>query len=114
MMRMKNERTMWVKRNFIALRKGGNSIRTIANQAQLDVSTVYRLLDEIAAENNVARSELLDVVYTANHSGRVIPTVKPIVDDFGGKIDTLLADINELRKSIQKLIAIEEKEEGEQ
>lgn len=63
-MAKENERTLWMKENFMDLHHEGASIKEIADKYDLSVSTVYRSLQEIAEANKVSRESLLKVVRT--------------------------------------------------
>lgn len=51
-----------MKQNFMALHNDGYTIPEIAQKYNLDKSTVYRHLDDIARENGVSRDDLLQVI----------------------------------------------------
>lgn len=63
-MAKENERTLWMKENFMDLHHEGLSIKEIADKYELSVSTVYRSLQEIADANDVSRESLLKVLRT--------------------------------------------------
>jgi len=54
-----SERAVQMKKHFIELHNEGLTIPQIAATFELDKSTVYRLLDDIAEENGVSRESLL-------------------------------------------------------
>ena len=57
-----SERVHVMKKNFMALHDAGYSIPDIAKRYNLNNSTVYRCLQEIADANNVSRESLLQIV----------------------------------------------------
>lgn len=57
-----SERVRVMKENFMILHDAGYSIPDIAKQYNLNYSTVYRCLQEIADTNNVSRESLLQIV----------------------------------------------------
>ena len=59
-----SERVNVMKKNFMTLHEQGYSIPEIAQKFNLSFCTVYRLLDEIAKENNLIREDLLQILRT--------------------------------------------------
>ena len=89
-----------MKKNFMALHNAGYTIPEIADKYGLSRPTVYRHLDEIAQENNVTRSSLLQVV-KCPYTERVIRE-----EEQRTKLDMnqLRNGLNEAEKAIQKTI----------
>ena len=57
------QRTHLMLKNFINLRSKGLSIAEIAEKYHLSTHTIYNRLQEIADQNGVERSALLDIVH---------------------------------------------------
>ena len=58
-----SKRTQLMLKNFINLRSKGLSIAEIAEKYHLSTHTIYNRLQEIADQNGVKRSTLLDIVH---------------------------------------------------
>lgn len=112
------ERVVRMKQNFMRLHDEGKTIPEIAKIYQLDLSTVYKYLQEIADENGTTREELLSKVYvrTSSSSKDYSKPKTPNTIDFNKlseSFDSVLAELNNLITDIDcisKTIA-EDKEE---
>lgn len=63
-----SERVLQMKQNFMSLHLQGYSIPAIAERFQIDKSTVYFHLQDIADENHTSRQSLLKIVRTDSKS----------------------------------------------
>lgn len=65
-MARKTQRVKHLMEDFMSLHNEGMTIPEIAVATQVDPSTIYKLLQEIADRNGVTREELLKVPHTAH------------------------------------------------
>ena len=112
------ERVIQMKQNFMRLHDEGKTIPEIAKIYNLNFSTVYKSLQEIADENGTTREELLSQVHvgTSRNSKNYSTPKTPNTIDFkklSKSFDFVLAELNNLITDIDcisKPIA-EDKEE---
>jgi transposase len=98
-----SERTIAMKKGFMALYEKGYSIPEIAERYNLSFSTVYKRLEEIAQENGVegGREALLQLPRTQkNERKQRRYEEKEHVDG-----DSMLAGFAELSESLEKMMA---------
>lgn len=112
------ERVVRMKQNFMRLHDEGKTIPEIAKIYQLDLSTVYKYLQEIADENGTTREELLSKVYvrTSSSSKDYSKPKTPNTIDFkklSESFDFVLAELNNLITDIDCILKpiAEDKEE---
>lgn len=106
-----NERTLRMKQEYVELHKEGLTPGEIAKKFDLDVSTVYKSLGEIASSNGMDRADLL----TRPHSEHVryknrLKKIEPI--DTSGFIDHVnkaISEAKELQLVIKKQVKTQEK-----
>ena len=111
------ERTLRMKQEYIKLHfEDGLSPKEIAKKFNLDQTTVYRSLQEIADANGFSRQELLDYPHErpVTYDRRFEPVEKPDTEAIRVSLEAmlLLAD-NQLEKIRQAINSIEEGEERE-
>lgn len=101
-----SERVHVMKENFMALHEAGYSIPDIAKKYNLNNSTVYRCLQEIADANGVNREDLLQIVRNKSvarifkeEEERVRVNVAEMQDCFkqaGATIGNIIGRINQI------------------
>ena len=100
-----SEKVIQMKQNFMQLHNDGKSILEVAEIYNLDFSTVYSHLHEIAAENGTTRVDLLSKVYVRrkarlkNNSTPNSPTAIDS-DELSESFDSVFAELNNLITSI--------------
>ena len=93
------------------LRKSGMGPIEIADKYSLDVSTVYKCLDEIAKANKVTRDSLLERPrgQRARYE-RQFKTIEPVdLTDFRDHFDTSIKEIDCVKSAMKKEIKRQEK-----
>ena len=106
-----NERTLRMKQEYISLHEQGLTPGEIAEKFDLDVSTVYKSLGEIASSNGMDRADLL----TRPHSEHVryknrLKKIEPIdISDFIDHIDKAISEAKELQLVMKKQVKRQEK-----
>lgn len=101
-----SERVRLMKESFMKLHEDGYSIPEIADKFNLNESTVYRHLQDIADANGVTRESLLQIVKTPSERTlqrqeelKTRVTVEGLRKGFqevGEHIDTLIGNIEEV------------------
>lgn len=102
-----SERTLKMKEAFMTLHNQGLSIKQIAHQFDLDSSTVYSYLQEIADQAGVSRESLLQTPRAKHltHQRRFTP-VKPVdLNEFHERFDATLKDFDRLLASSKQHLA---------
>lgn len=112
------ERVIQMKQNFMRLHDEGKTIPEIAKIYNLNFSTVYKSLQEIADENGTTREELLSQVHvgTSRNSKNYSTPKTPNTIDFkklSESFDFVLAELNNLITDIDCILKpiAEDKEE---
>lgn len=101
-----SERVHVMKQNFMTLHDAGYSIPDIAKRYNLNNSTVYRCLQEIADANNVSRESLLQIVRSKSQA-RLLKEEEEIVKvnvaemqacfkQVGATIDSIISRIDQI------------------
>lgn len=67
--RRRSENVLQFKKIFLVKRRGGLSVKEIAEQCHISTTYGYHLLQEIADENGMTREEVLGKNKKANHYG---------------------------------------------
>lgn len=114
----RNERTKKMMRNFIKDHEAGMSIKDIAAKYHLDVSTVYKKLDEIAAKAGVSRDSLLKVVQAPHYTPSTIHAKTPVLPEgeFRANVATAMEAIEKvqegIRTELERIESISEQNKG--
>ena len=79
------------------------SIKEIAAKYHLDISTVYKKLDEIAANAGVSRDSLLKVVQAPHYMPSTIHAKTPVLPEgeFRANVATALQAIDRVQEGIR-------------
>ena len=102
----KAERTKKMIGSFYELRCLGYSIKKIAEMFNLDPTTVYGYLDEIANQQGVKRETLLDRVFEADHSGSRFAPVRLVnVEEATSHISVMVDEAKALQTRLSHAIA---------
>ena len=106
-----DERTLRMKQEYVTLYKQGLTPGEIAEKFDLDVSTVYRSLGEIANSNGMDRADLLkrphgEHVRYKNRLKKVEP-LDP--SDFLDHFEKTMSEVNELHSIVKGQIKVQEK-----
>ena len=107
----KSERTLRMKRNYIRLRALGMGPVEIAKKYDLDVSTIYKSLDEIAEANGVSRESLLERPHSEHVCReRQFAPVEPVdLTEFRGHFDASIQEIDGVKATMKQEIKRQEK-----
>ena len=121
MARTKEERTLKMRQDYVALRSAGMLPAEIADEFALSRTTVYRSLDDIAKEAGVERESLLQVPHCPHVSpNRATQTKLEPLDltnyradrkETIAKMGALIARIDE---DLEKQLEVIEEYEGEE
>ena len=108
--RKKNESTLRMESEFMALHSQGMTIPQIAKKFNLTTTTIYSLLDDIAKQNGVSRESLLERVHPKHQMSsdcyrEQLAAVNPI--DYNTRYNEVMVGIYEIRKMLKKVIDTE-------
>lgn len=108
MVRRESERVQAMKREFMNLHKEGLGIREIAERFNLNISTVYYRLGEIAEKNGVRREELLSRVISRKPNNRSLNEqdreVRVTFEEIQSKLELAHTSIKEASQKIDKIL----------
>ena len=106
-----NERTLRMKQEYISLHEQGLTPGEIAEKFDLDVSTVYRSLGEIASSNGMERADLLARPHGEHVRYRSrLKKIEPFdISDFIDHIDKAISEAKELQLVMKKQVKRQEK-----
>lgn len=98
----KSERTLRMKKEFITLHNQGWSLKRIAYHFDLDSSTVYRHLQDIADAAGVTRESLLDIPRAKHvtHEHRFAPVAPVDLTNFRQNFQQALKDFDHIITTI--------------
>lgn len=99
-----------LKKDFMKFHNKGYSIYEIAEVFQVDFSTVYRHLQEIADAHGVTRESLLERVSTPHTSRLSFQKDKTDVRELKDGFSNIERDIDEVISTIDKILLTTEKE----
>lgn len=110
----RTEKVSRMMEEFMKLHKEGHSIQEIAAKYELDVSTVYNSLQEIAEKNHVTRESLLKRAYP-EHINKEVRKVNSFVKENPKELRESFAkaikDVEEIIKFVDKRLEGEEQYE---
>ena len=109
---MQNERTLKMKQEFMSLHNEGLSIKEIAKVFNLNPTTIYTSLADIAKANGVTREDLLKQVHSPHltHDRQFEPVPEVNVTQYRKKFEKLREGAKELSTLISEYIDAQEKE----
>lgn len=108
----KSERTLRMKEEFITLHSQGWSLKRIAYHFDLDSSTVYRHLQDIADAAGVTRESLLDIPRAKHvtHERSFAPVAPVDLTNFRQNFQQALKDFDHIITTIATHIAASEQD----
>ena len=98
------QRVEMLKKDFMKYHNNGYSIREIADVFQVDFSTVYNHLQEIADTHGVTRESLLERVSSPHTSRLSLQRDKTDVRELKEGFAKIEKDIDEIIFSIEKIL----------
>lgn len=104
------QRVEMLKKDFMKYHNNGYSIREIADVFQVDFSTVYNHLQEIADTHGVTRESLLERVSSPHTSSSSFRKDKTDVEELRNSFNKVVKDIDEVVTTIDKILLTTEKE----
>lgn len=112
-----SERTLKMKQKFMELHKQGLGIDEIAQQFDLNPSTVYHCLDEIATAAGVTRESLLQRPHGPHlgynrHDYRIF--AKASLADHQNNVQETLAQFDQTLTAVNQYISTQEKIQSEE
>ena len=103
--REETQRVKNMKENFMTCHQDGLDIPQIAEKFEVNVTTIYKLLQEIADANGVERKELLKRVHrphvcivTRKHEHTDFDEVQNLIETLENKISVLLEKIRRVEE----------------
>lgn len=105
-----DERTFKMKQGFVSLHDQGMSIKDIAEEFGVGLSSVYQNLGKIAASANRDRESLLDQPHKPHltYDRQYVPLKKVDVDAYRQKFAVLKANCKELKQLLHEYVEKEE------
>lgn len=104
----RTQRVENLKKNFMQYHQAGYSIPEIAAEFNVDFSTVYKYLDEIAKENGVTRESLLqNASFTKENSPASFRKDRIDIEELQKNFDNLNTDLTTIITQLDNILTQE-------